>query len=171
MKKIIFFAAIAMIAFTTNAVAQSSATGTAATDAKVIAPITISKTVDMNFGNLVSTVAGGAIVLPTTGARTGDGTILAGPDGSPTAASFTVGGEADYTYGITLPAGPFDVKNSDTEPATMAVGTFVSSPDATGTLTSSTETLLVGATITLLANQAPGVYTNDADLAVTVMYN
>jgi hypothetical protein len=171
MKKIIFFAAIAMIAFTTNAVAQSSATTTAATDAKVIAPITISKTVDMNFGNLVSTVDGGAIVLPTTGVRTGDATILAGPDGSPTAASFTVGGEADYTYGITLPAGPFDVGDGASTPETMAVGTFVSSPDATGTLTAGTETLIVGATITLGAAQAAGVYTNAADLAVTVMYN
>jgi hypothetical protein len=171
MKKVTFFAAIAMIAFTTNAVAQSEATDQAATDATVIAPITISKTVDMNFGSLVSTLEGGAIVLPTTGVRTGVAAILAGPDGSPTAASFTVGGEADYTYGITLPAAPFDVSNSDTTPATMAVGTFVSSPDATGTLTAGTETLKVGATITLLATQASGVYTNATDLAVTVFYN
>ena len=172
MKKIIFFAAIAMIAFTTNAVAQSSATTTAATDAKVIAPITISKTVDMNFGNLVSTVAGGAIVLPTTGARSGDAAILLGTqNGTVTAASFTVTGETAFTYAITLPTGTFNVSNSDATPATMAVGTFVSSPNATGTLTAGTETLKVGATITLLANQASGVYTNTADLAVTVYYN
>jgi hypothetical protein len=172
MKKVTFFAAIAMIAFTTNAVAQSSATDFAATDATVIAPITIAKTIDMNFGNLVSTVDGGAIVLPTTGVRTGVAAILAGPDGSPTAASFTVGGEVDYTYGITLPAAAFNVENGDATAATMEVGTFVSSPDATATsLTGGEETLLVGATITLLANQASGVYTNTTDMIVTVFYN
>jgi len=171
MKKFTFFAAIAMMAFTTNAVAQSEATDFAVTNAKVITPITISKTVDMNFGNLVSTLLGGAIVLPTSGARTGDATILAGPDGSPTAASFTVGGEGTYTYGITLPDASFDVSNSDTTPATMAVGTFVSLPDTTGALTAGTQTLLVGATITLGATQASGLYTNATEMIVTVFYN
>jgi len=172
MKKITFFAAIAMMAFTTNAVAQSSATGTAATSAKVITPIKITKDVDMNFGNLVATGAGGAIVLPTTGARTGAAAILLGTqNGTVTAASFTVTGEIDFTYAITLPAAPFNVSNADATPATMEVGAFVSSPDATGTLTSGTETLIVGATITLLADQASGAYTNASDLAVIVFYN
>lgn len=172
MKKITLLIAIVMIAFTTNAVAQSTANATASTTATVIKPITITKTVDMNFGNLVSTVAGGAIVLPTSGARTGDAAILLGTqNGTVTAASFTVTGETDFTYAITLPAAPFDVSNTDTTPATMAVGTFVSLPSATGTLTAGTQTLLVGATITLGAAQASGAYTNAAGLAVTVYYN
>ncbi|MBK5193546.1 MAG: DUF4402 domain-containing protein [Flavobacteriaceae bacterium] len=125
----------------------------------------------MNFGSLVATAAGGAIVLPTTGVRTGDAAILAGPDGSPTAAEFTVNGEVDYTYAITLPAAPFNVSNSDTTPATMEVGTFVSTPDATGVLALGTQTLKVGATITLGVNQASGIYNNATDLAVTVYYN
>jgi hypothetical protein len=170
MKKIPFFAAIAMIAFTTNAVAQSSASTTAASSARVITPITITQTVDMNFGNLVATAAGGSIVLPTTGERSGDAAILLGTqNGTVTAAQFTVTGEADYTYAITLPSA-FNVSNEDLS-ATMEIGAFVSSPDGTGTLTSGTETLKVGATITLGTNQASGVYTNASDLAVTVYYN
>ena len=172
MKKIIFFAAIAMVAFTTNAVAQSTADATASTSATVITPIKITKDVDMNFGNLVATADGGPIVLPTTGARTGDAAILLGTqNGTVTAASFTVTGETGFTYAITLPAASFDVKNSDTTPATMAVGTFVSSPDATGVLTLGTQTLIVGATITLGAAQAAGDYTNATDMIVTVFYN
>jgi hypothetical protein len=171
MKKITLLTAIAMIAFTTNAVAQSTAEATAPTSATVITPITISKTVDMNFGNLVATTAGGAIVLPTTGARTGPAAILLGTqNGTVSAASFTVTGETDFTYAITLPAA-FNVSNTDTTPATMEVGTFVSSPDATGTLAAGTETLLVGATITLLADQAAGDYTNATGMIVTVLYN
>lgn len=173
MKKITFFAAIAMIAFTTNAVAQSTAETFAVTNAKVITPIKIVKNVDMNFGNLVATAAGGPIVLSTANARTGDAAILLGTqNGTVTAASFTVTGETDFTYGITLPS-TFNVSDAVTAPdtGTMAVGTFVSSPDATGTLTAGTETLKVGATITLVANQASGVYTNATDMIVTVMYN
>jgi hypothetical protein len=173
MKKFTFFAAIAMIAFTTtNSFAQSTASTTAASSATVITPITITKAGDMNFGNLVATAAGGAIVLSTANARSGDAAILLGTqNGTVTAASFTVTGETAFTYAITLPTGTFNVSNSDATPATMAVGTFVSSPNATGTLTAGTETLKVGATITLLADQASGVYTNAADLAVTVYYN
>lgn len=173
MKKITSIIAIVAlsIAFSTTAVAQSSATTFAVTNATVIKPITITKTVNMNFGNLVATAAGGAIVLPTTAVRTGDAAILAGPDGTPLAAEFTVGGEVDYTYAITLPAAPFDVSNSDATPAKMSVGTFVSNPSATGALALGTQTLKVGATITLLTNQASGVYTNANALAVIVNYN
>ena len=173
MKKIIFFAAIAMIAFTTNAVAQSTATDFAVTNATVIAPITITKTIDMSFGNLVSTVAGGDVNLPTSGARTGDVDILLGSDnGTVTAASFDITGEASYSYGITLPTS-LDVTDVASS-TTMAVGTFVSLPAATGSGTLSTggtQTLLVGATITLGAGQAAGDYTNTTDMIVTVMYN
>jgi hypothetical protein len=49
-------------------------------------------------------------------------------------------------------------------------GTFVSSPDATGTLTLGTETLLVGQQL-LDGNQASGTYTNETGLAITVNYN
>ena len=160
-----------MIAFTTNAVAQSTATTTAETSAKVIKPITITKNVDMNFGNLVAIVAGGSIVLPTTAVRTGDAAILAGPDGAPTAASFTVTGETDYTYSITLPA---SVVLTDTVSATtMTVNAFNSTPTvaAGGTLTGGSETVFVGATLNVGALQAAGVYSNATDLVVTVNYN
>lgn len=173
MKKITLLTAIVVIAFTTNAVAQSTATATAQTSARVITPITITKVVDLNFGNLVATVAGGAIVLPTSGARTGEAAILAGANqkGTVTAASFTVTGETNFTYAISLPPASFNVSNSDTTPATMSVGTFVSLPASTGSLVSGTQTLLVGATITLAANQKAGAYTNTSGLAITVNYN
>ncbi|MFV8372104.1 DUF4402 domain-containing protein [Flavobacterium sp. LB2P74] len=172
MKKITLLTAILMIAFTTKVVAQSTATTTAATSARVIKPITITKAVDMNFGNLVATIAGGAIALSTSGARTGDAAILLGTqNGSVKAASFTVTGETDFTYAITLPSASFNVSNSATTPATMSVGTFVSSPSTTGALALGTQTLIVGATITLGANQSSGNYTNGTALAVTVNYN
>jgi hypothetical protein len=88
------------------------------------------------------------------------------------AASFTVNGELNYTYAITLPSSSFTVSNGAATPITMSVGTFVSSPSGTGTLSASgTQTLLVGATITMIANQASAAYTNTTGLVVTVNYN
>jgi hypothetical protein len=129
---------------------------------------------DMNFGNLVATATGGQIVLPISGARTGDDAILLGTqNGTIKAASFTVTGETNFTYAITLPLASFNVSNStETDAATMSVGTFVSSPSGTGTLSASgTQPLIVGATITLGANQVSGTYTNADALAITVNYN
>lgn len=163
-----------MIAFTTAAVAQSTAETSAATGARVITPITITMVEDMNFGNLVATVAGGEIVLPISGARTGDDAILLGTqNGTIKAASFTVTGETNFTYAITLPPTSFNVSSKVGEiTSIMSVGTFVSSPSGTGTLSASgTQPLIVGATITLGANQVSGTYTNADALAITVNYN
>jgi len=170
MKKFTFFAAIAMIAFTTNAVAQSSATTTAASSATVITPIAIAKTIDLNFGNLVATTSGGTVTVAPDGTRTGHAATIAGnQNGTISAAEFTVTGETDFTYAITLPASPFVVAHTDlTE---MSVGTFVSTPSTTGVLALGTQTLKVGATITLIGGETSGAYTNASDLAVTVYYN
>jgi len=52
------------------------------------------------------------------------------------------------------------------------VGTFVSTPAATGALSAGgTQTVLVGATLNLSAATAAGSYTNAAGLTVTVNYN
>jgi hypothetical protein len=53
----------------------------------------------------------------------------------------------------------------------MTVGTFVSDPLTTGTLTGGAQTVNVGATLNVEGGQAAGVYTNTTDLTVTVNYN
>jgi hypothetical protein len=53
----------------------------------------------------------------------------------------------------------------------MTVGTFTSTPTATGLLTLGAQEILVGATLNVGANQVAGVYTNASDLSVTVAYN
>ena len=173
MKKIIFFAAIAMIAFTTNSFAQDDASAFVATSANVITPITILGVNALSFGDIVGSANGGTVTISAAGARSSSVTdlLITGTTGTVSAASFTVTGEAAYTYGITLPAAPFVVSNSDATAATMSVGTFVSSPSAEGTLTGGSETVTVGATLTVTADQATGAYTNANDLVVTVYYN
>jgi hypothetical protein len=155
------FAAAAIIIAGTNA-SFAQATATAAASATIITPITITKTADLNYGNVaVSAATAGTVVLAPAGTRTtggAGGVTLPATPGTVTAASFTVSGQASYTYAITLPASATITSSGNT----MTVNGFTSTPSATGTLSSGgTQTLTVGATLNVAAAQAVGTYTKD----------
>ena len=159
---------IAMFLITGTAFTQVTASATAT--ATILTPIAISKTVDMNFGNLAVNNTPGTIVLTPASARTATGgvTFLPSQPGTITAASFTVTGLAGATYSITLPATPTVISNGGNN---MNVDTWTSTPTPTGTLTGGTETLNVGATLNVPASSPFGVYTSATPFNVTVNYN
>src|ERR1700733_16144005 len=137
---------IAVIGFSNSSFAQ--ATATASASANIITPISIVKVTDMNFSNVaVSATLAGTVVLAPAGTRTtggGGGVTLPATTGTVAAASFTVSGQASYTYAITLPSSCSISSGSNT----MTVNSFTSSPSTTGTLSASgSQTLNVGATL------------------------
>jgi len=157
--------------FATSSFAQ--ATATAAANAIIITPISISKTADMNFGNVaVSATSGGTVVLAPAGTRTSGGAggvTLPSTTSTVSAAAFTVSGQANFTYAITLPS---SCTISDGATHSMTVNAFTSSPSSTGTLSSGgTQALTVGATLNVTAAQAANTYTNATGVPVTVNYN
>ena len=160
--------AIFMLALGTKASAQASASATAT--ATIVTPITITKTSDMNFGNVaVQAATGGTVVMTPAGARSAtSGVTLPGTPGTVSAASFTVNGQAGYTYAISLPTA---VTLTDAASNQMTVNGFTSTPTATGTLTAGTDILNVGGTLNVTAGQTPGVYTSATPFTVTVNYN
>lgn len=154
---------------TQSANAQSSATASAS--ATIVTPITITKTVDMNFGNAaVQASTGGTVVLAPASTRTAtSGVTLPAVTGTVAAASFDIAGQANYTYAITLPT---SISINDGGTNTMTVNSFISSPSATGQLSATgTQTLTVGATLNVGAGQAAGTYTSGSPFTVTVNYN
>jgi hypothetical protein len=159
---------IALVTLTATTFAQVSATANAS--ATVITPIAISKTVDMNFGNIaVSPTVAGTVVLAPAGTRTKNGGVtLPAVTGTVAAASFTVTGLGTSTYAITLPS---SIVLNGTPSGTMTVNAFTSTPSGTGALTAGSQTLLVGGTLNVGAAQAAGTYTNTTDMTVTVNYN
>ncbi|MBN2634996.1 MAG: DUF4402 domain-containing protein [Prolixibacteraceae bacterium] len=172
MKKLVFLFAslfITVIAVQ-NVNAQASATETAQTSANIITPIAIQKTVDLVFGNIVPTANPGTVVIATNGNRsfTGGALAFANGNGAPTAAEFNVTGEKDATYSITITNSSFDVTNGS---EAMTVNNIVTTPTPTGTLADGTQTIKVGATLNVKANQAPGLYENESSLEITVAYN
>lgn len=170
MKKLIMlFAAIIMIAgFSTKLTAQVTESATAT--ATIVAPIAITNTVDMNFGNVAVSGTAGTVILAPASTRTISGEVtLPVNEGTVAAASFTVTGATDYTYDITLPSVDYII--TEIGSATMIVNTFTSDPSGTGVLTAGEQILNVGATLNVGASQATGVYTNATGFEVTVNYN
>ena len=159
------------------AVNSYAATDTGTATATVVRPISIEAVDDLRFGSFSTTAAAQTVAIATDGARTSSGVLLLAQDIGFGAASFAVTGEGAYTYAITLPADEVVTitTGAATAPETMAVSTFLSDPTGTGGVLSSTagtegtQTLLVGATITTVAEQVAGVYEGTFD--VTVEYN
>ena len=172
MKNIIKAIATSVIVLAAANSSFAQATATASCSANIITPITITKTVDMNFGNVaVSATTAGTAVLAPAGTRTtggAGGVTLPANNGTVAAASFTVAGQATYTYAITLPSTATISSGGNT----MTVNTFTSSPATTSTLSGTgSQTLTVGATLNVAAGQASGAYTNATAVPVTVNYN
>ena len=170
MKKLIL-SAFVLGGFALNSNAQATATATAT--ATIVTPISISKTADMNFGNVaVSASTGGTVILAPAGTRTtggAGGVTLPATTGTVAAAAFTVNGNGSFTYAITLPSSPITLTRASGS-ETMTAGTFTSTPSGTGTLSSGTQNLTVGATLTVGNGQVAGVYTS-GNFNVTVNYN
>ena len=159
---------LVFLGFSSASFAQSTATSASTTaDATIVAPITISAGSDLAFGSVVKSAAGGTVTLATDGSRTASGVSFSPTStGSPTASSFTVGGEAGYAYAVSFPSATVTLtKTNSTE--TMTVGTFTS--NSTNSLTGGTQTLLVGATLNVGAAQVAGAYVGT--YTVKVDYN
>lgn len=156
-----------MLACGLNASAQSSATTTSPALARIIAPITIVKSTNLNFGDVVVGATSGNVLMSASNVRTSNGgvSLNSSQTGSPTSAVFHVTGEAGYGYGIVLPSTDVDLVHNTTDH--MEVSNFVSS--ATGILTGGAEDITVGATLQVDASQVAGNYAGS--FSVTVNYN
>ena len=171
MKKI-----IALIALTiaVSSIASAQETATATISGTVITPISVLGAGNMKFGNISVSSIGGTVVLAPEGGRTeSTGVTLTDTEGSVAAASFTVTGEASYTYSITLPS-TLELTNIETGGEKMVVNAFKSTPTKSsgGTLDNGgRQTVFVGATLNVKGSQAIGTYKNDNGFSVTVNYN
>jgi len=165
--KNLFLIAIIVLGFSGVSFGQDTETATAS--ATIITPISLAKTVDMNFGYLATNGAVGTVVLATAGTRTKTGGVtLPVVAGTVTAASFTVTGSGTSTYAITLPSTDLTITSGEN---TMIVNAFTSTPSGTGTLTGGTQIILVGATLNVGASQVAGTYLSATPFDVTVNYN
>lgn len=166
MKKLVFlFAGLFFMGIAVESVKAQTATANAA--ATIVTPISIAKTVDLNFGAIVPSSAAGTVVVGNDNSILGNGGVTLIPQlGTHSAASFTVTGAANATFSVTLPGNTTLTRGGGSE--TMTVSEFLH--NATGTLDGTgAEAFKVGAKLAVAANQLPGQYEGTFD--VTVTYN
>jgi hypothetical protein len=158
-----------------QAMAQNEDSARASASATILTPISIAKNEDMLFGNVVTSSEAGTVVLATDGQREGSpNTTLTGTNGTGTvrAAKFTVTGDSDTMFSyempetITLNAG---TNSMTVDTIKINAGTAETGNSGTSRLESGEQTLLIGGTLNVGANQVAGEYSGTFD--VTVAYN
>ena len=164
MRARIALAIAAMFASTTAEAATQTSNGRV----RMVRPIIINLTRDLDFGSLViATTAGRATVNPRTDARTRTGGVTLLGGGTPGAARFVVSGTPSRPVQVTLGPRPTLTRSGGTETMTMTAltmnGGVNRTLNAAGTLD-----LRIGGTLAVAANQAAGIYAGT--FTVTVDY-
>lgn len=176
MRKIILgFLAIVMVAsFSTKVTAQTTNTDAASSDAfaTIVAPIGIVNTKALQFGTLIA--GAGTVTVDVADGRTfSENAMNPGDQGAtPTSAVFAVTGEKAYTYSVAFTNSTETLTGALA--GTMSAGSFLASTSAgvglVGTLDASgNDGISVGATLTVIGDEAADVYTGSFE--VTVAYN
>lgn len=164
-------AAIVIAGFATNVNAQS--TDFASATATLVAPISITKQVDMNFGQLAASGTAGTVVLDYASAVTRTGGVKLLSSTAVRTAEFLVEGEGTQGFSITYPA---SVILTGSVSGTLTVDGITCDAANASVLIAGAKTLKVKATLQVPANAVAGVYTNNTGvvatgLFVTVNYN
>jgi hypothetical protein len=155
--------------------ADGGSASVSADGAAISVPIlTISKSVDMNFGRMGPSGSDGSCQLSTTNTRVLTNLSEVGNGVAPSSAVFVVTGSPGYSYTIKLPASAVMTGKSTGKAMTVKNFTarpFSSSVDGViGTIgTNLSSTFSVGPTLSVSASQAIDVYSGDYE--VNVAYN
>lgn len=127
----------------------------------------VANTRPLGFGKFVAQGGGSVTILPS-GARSAAGSVLLIASGPGSSATFHISDaapeNADKAFIITLPAnGSVTV---DGPSGSMPLDDFTSDPADTGNLTAGSQTINVGATLTVAPNQAAGSYSGSFPIII-----
>lgn len=161
-----------IIAFVLNTSAfGQNAASNATAQATIVQPINLSKVRDLSFGIISPGETSGTVVIAPTAASTriaSGGATLPPGSGTVHSAIFIASGANGSTYSITLPSAAITLSDGTN---LMTVDNFTSVPSGSGSFTPGSQTIYVGATLNVNANQEAGDYESTQDFEVTVNYN
>ena len=147
----------------------NTATATATAKADIVRGLTIAKTQDLNFGQIVPN-RGGVITVSTEGSRTSTDPAMLIPEtyDAPLAAAFDVTGDGAHAFQIILPEATKITNGKDS----MVVDRFVSSLGSESKLSgelneTGKQDFTVGANLKVDANQSAGAYAGTFEVTVT----
>ncbi len=135
--------------------------------ANIVAPLAISNSAGLRFGDIAPNVsAAGVVTIATDDTKTCAAALTCFTTSTTGAAAFTVSGFSGAAYDITVPA---TVQLDGQGPATgQSMSASLTGSKASGTLVGGTDSFTVGGALTVGANQAVGAYSGT--FTVTVEY-
>ncbi|MFA5426031.1 MAG: DUF4402 domain-containing protein [Bacteroidales bacterium] len=153
---------------------QSTASATAVAGGRIIQPLKLIATKALEFGDIIK--GENTVTVAANGSRTATNTdlllTLTSGGKTPQAAEFEIEGEPGLAYVVTYES---NVVLNGPDSATMSVGSFTTNAtltlpdDSIEETTAGKDTFNVGASLTVSADQKPGVY--EGTFTVTVNYN
>lgn len=149
---------VAMAAALFAGQAQAANSVTAGATVEIAAPVAITQTTALAFGNIGPSAAAGSVTVSLAGAKSVTGGV-SDLGGSHAAGAFSVTGASGATYSVTI-----DGTVSLTGPGTAMTATLTN--DGGGSLTGGTDTFNVGATLAVGANQTAGSYSGSYTVSV-----
>lgn len=147
-------------------VAQNSASATVNSRATIIDPIKIDKTVDLDFGNVISAYSPGQVILSPDGSRVAYGVQISNSMPGTVNPAEAIVTHGNNNYSISLPD-QFMLYNRENPSQVLTIDDFKVLPQE-GIIT---DIIKIGGTLNLEANQTAGFYTNSSGFNVTVSYN
>ncbi|MFN4764069.1 DUF4402 domain-containing protein [Gillisia sp. Q332] len=148
---------------------QASATSSVNARVRVVEPIKITKSVDLDFGNVIGSFTTGTLTLDPDGIRTVNGVQISNAIPGDVTAAEAIVTHNNNNYSISLPES-FTLYNSENPNQFLLINQFRVQP-LPNAGDEGSDILKIGATLNLEANQLPGFYTNSAGFNVTVSYN
>lgn len=146
--------------------AQNSATATVNSRATIIDPIMIDKTVDLDFGNIISAYNPGQVILSPDGSRVTYGVQISNTIPGTVNPAEAVVTHGNNNYAISLPE-QFTLYNRENPNQILIIDRFTVQPQQGNVI----DIIKIGGTLNLEANQNSGLYTNSSGFNVTVSYN
>lgn len=155
-------AAVGLIA--TGAQAQSANSASTTAKAKILKPMTVEKTTDLNFGTVIVNGAGSVSVPADAAGVAACGTNLTCQTGTSSSGRFTVSGTKNEDFLVTMPT-----TVSMTGPGTAIAVALVNNATANKAKLSNSGsyTLNVGGSFSVPADQVGGDYTGTYTVAVS----
>jgi len=132
----------------------------------VIDPIQIDKTVDLDFGNIITAYNPGSVILSPDGTRVAFGVEISNSMPGNVVPAEAVVTHGNNSYSITLPEN-FTLYHNENPNQVMLIDQFSVVP-LQGNVS---DIIKIGATLNLEANQLSGYYSNSSGFNVTVSYN
>lgn len=157
------------ILFSFQGLAQVTTSASVDARVRVVEPIKINKSVDLNFGNVISGYNPGSLILSPDGTRVPNGVMISNATPGEVTPAEAIVTHGDNNYSINLPES-FILFNQDNPNQIITIDQFTVAPTPEAEI-EGVDILKIGATLNLEANQGSGYYTNPGGFNITVSYN